>query len=57
MISCVVLYMQIGESAGPECKAALQETNRLVEQKFATNKKEVKALFGAAEVNFPFNHL
>lgn len=49
--------MQIGESAGPECKAALQETSRLVEQRFATNKKEVKALFGAGEVGFPFNHL
>ncbi|XP_023552952.1 probable serine protease EDA2 isoform X1 [Cucurbita pepo subsp. pepo] len=41
---------QIGESAGPECKAALQETSRLVEQRFATNKKEVKALFGAGEL-------
>ncbi len=42
--------MQIGESAGPECKAALQETNQLVEQRLATDRKAVKALFGAAEV-------
>lgn len=54
MVSYVV---QIGESAGLECKAAIQETNQLVEQKYATNKKEVKAQFGAAEVDFPFNHL
>ena len=42
--------MQIGESAGAECKAALQETNELVEQRFATDAKAVKTLFGAAEV-------
>lgn len=49
--------MQIGESAGPACKAALQETNQLVEQRFAINKEEVQALFGAEEVDFPYNHL
>lgn len=42
--------MQIGESAGAECKAALQETNELVEQRLATDAKAVKTLFGAAEV-------
>ncbi|XP_023550535.1 probable serine protease EDA2 [Cucurbita pepo subsp. pepo] len=41
---------QIGESAGPACKAALQETNQLVEQRFAINKEEVQALFGAEEM-------
>ena len=44
------LLMQIGESAGAECKAALQETNKLVEQRLATDAKAVKTLFGAAEV-------
>lgn len=44
--------MQIGESAGPECKAALQETTRLVEGRLATNGKAVKALFGATQVGF-----
>ncbi len=42
--------MQIGESAGAECKAALQETNQLVEQRLATEGKSVKTLFGASEV-------
>lgn len=42
--------MQIGESAGPECKAALQEVNSLVEQRLSTNGKALKTLFGAAEV-------
>lgn len=42
--------MQIGESAGPECKAALQETNRLVEQRLAANGKAVRGLFGATQV-------
>ncbi|KAA8531953.1 hypothetical protein F0562_006905 [Nyssa sinensis] len=41
---------QIGESAGPECKAVLQEVNQLVEQKLATNGKALKTLFGAAEL-------
>ncbi|ONH97031.1 hypothetical protein PRUPE_7G165600 [Prunus persica] len=42
---------QIGESAGPECKAALQETTRLVEGRLATNGKAVKALFGATQLD------
>lgn len=42
--------MQIGVSAGPECKAALQETNQLVEQKLAVNGEAVKRMFDAAEV-------
>ncbi|KAM2644490.1 hypothetical protein EV1_018152 [Malus domestica] len=42
---------QVGESAGPQCKAALQETNRLVEQRLATNRKAVKASFGATQLD------
>ncbi|KAK7809742.1 putative serine protease eda2, partial [Quercus suber] len=38
------------QSAGAECKAALQETNELVEQRLATDAKAVKTLFGAAEL-------
>ncbi|KAI5581401.1 hypothetical protein POPTR_007G015400v4 [Populus trichocarpa] len=41
---------QIGESAGAECKAALQETTQLVEERLASNKKAVKTLFDAAEL-------
>ncbi|XWS42141.1 hypothetical protein CRYUN_Cryun17cG0143100 [Craigia yunnanensis] len=41
---------QIGESAGPECKAALQEITQLVDQRLASNRKELKSLFGAAEL-------
>ncbi|KAH7519952.1 hypothetical protein FEM48_Zijuj08G0091900 [Ziziphus jujuba var. spinosa] len=41
---------QVGESAGPECKAALQETNQLIEERFKTNGKAVKRMFGAAEL-------
>ena len=42
--------MQVGESAGAECKAALQETTQLVEQKLATNGKALKASFNATDV-------
>lgn len=42
--------MQIGESAGAECKAALQESIRLIEQKLATDGKALKAVFNAADV-------
>ncbi|OEL18499.1 putative serine protease EDA2 [Dichanthelium oligosanthes] len=38
---------QVGESAGPECKAALQETTRLVEQQLLSDSRSVKTLFGA----------
>ncbi|KAJ8771154.1 hypothetical protein K2173_023479 [Erythroxylum novogranatense] len=41
---------QIGESAGPECKAALQEATRLVEERLESNKIAVKMLFGADEL-------
>ncbi|KAK9129607.1 hypothetical protein Sjap_010094 [Stephania japonica] len=41
---------QIGESAGPECKTALQDITKLVEEKLATDRAAVKALFGAAEL-------
>lgn len=42
---------QIGESAGPECKAALQETTHLVEQSLTTNGRAIKALFGASQLD------
>ncbi|XP_048431638.1 probable serine protease EDA2 [Pyrus x bretschneideri] len=42
---------QIGESAGPECKAALQETTHLVEQSLTTNGKAIRALFGASQLD------
>ncbi|KAA3474436.1 putative serine protease EDA2 [Gossypium australe] len=41
---------QVGESAGPECKAVLQEITELVDQSLETNKKELKKQFGAAEL-------
>ncbi|KAF7828934.1 putative serine protease EDA2 [Senna tora] len=41
---------QIGESAGAECKEALQETTKLVENRLATNKKQLKALFNATDL-------
>ncbi|XP_015582304.2 probable serine protease EDA2 isoform X2 [Ricinus communis] len=41
---------QIGESAGAECKAALQETTQLVDERLASNRKAVKTLFNAAEL-------
>ncbi|XP_024032858.1 probable serine protease EDA2 [Morus notabilis] len=41
---------QIGVSAGPECKSALQEVTHLVEERLANEGKSVKALFGAAEL-------
>ncbi|KAK4840476.1 hypothetical protein QYF36_009752 [Acer negundo] len=42
---------QIGESAGTECKTALQETTALVEQRLQSNGKALKTLFGAAELD------
>ncbi|XP_057968049.1 probable serine protease EDA2 [Malania oleifera] len=42
---------QIGESAGTECKAALQEINQLVEHRLAVNGKALKTSFGAAELD------
>lgn len=44
--------LQIGESAGAECKAALQEVTKLVEEKLVSDGKTVKTLFGASEVQF-----
>ncbi|MED6174974.1 putative serine protease eda2 [Stylosanthes scabra] len=41
---------QVGESAGPECKAALQETTKLVDKKLATNAKALKASFNATDL-------
>ncbi|PNX76355.1 putative serine protease EDA2-like protein, partial [Trifolium pratense] len=41
---------QIGESAGPECKAALQEITKLIDQKLVTDKKALKASFNAADL-------
>ncbi|XP_044469901.1 probable serine protease EDA2 isoform X1 [Mangifera indica] len=41
---------QIGVSAGAECKAALQETTQLVEQRLASNGKALKKLFNAGEL-------
>ncbi|KAK4778117.1 hypothetical protein SAY87_018304 [Trapa incisa] len=42
---------QIGDSAGPDCKAALQEVTQLVEQQLALKGKELKAQFGAPELD------
>ncbi|GJV90788.1 probable serine protease EDA2 [Tanacetum coccineum] len=41
---------QVGESAGPECKAVLQEVTQLVEQKLASNGRALKTTFGATEL-------
>lgn len=46
----LVFLVQIGESAGAECKAVLQEVNGLVEQRLAVDGNAVKSLFGAASV-------
>ncbi|XP_010271475.1 PREDICTED: probable serine protease EDA2 [Nelumbo nucifera] len=42
---------QIGVSAGAECKEALQEITKLVEEKLVSDGKTVKTLFDAAELN------
>lgn len=44
-------YEKIGESAGQECKGALQETNKLLELGLKENRKAVKSLFNATEVS------
>ncbi|XP_047322719.1 probable serine protease EDA2 [Impatiens glandulifera] len=42
---------QVGESAGPQCKAALQEVTRLVDQRLMDDSKAVKVLFGAESLD------
>ncbi|XP_042027635.1 probable serine protease EDA2 isoform X1 [Salvia splendens] len=42
---------QVGESAGPECKAVLQEITNLVEQRLESNQKELKKLFNASKLS------
>jgi hypothetical protein len=44
------ILLEIGESAGPECKAALQETTRLVDGQLQAGSNSVKQQFGAATV-------
>jgi hypothetical protein len=41
---------QVGDSAGPECKAALQEVTRLVDEQLRLDSRSVKVLFGAEKV-------
>ncbi|KAK7376057.1 hypothetical protein VNO78_34907 [Psophocarpus tetragonolobus] len=41
---------QIGESAGPECKQALQETNQLIEHRLPASGRELKASFDADDL-------
>ncbi|KAH7686924.1 Prolyl oligopeptidase protein [Dioscorea alata] len=41
---------QIGESAGAQCKAALQEITELVDEELKSDGGSVKALFGAAQL-------
>ncbi|CAN6287748.1 unnamed protein product, partial [Urochloa humidicola] len=38
---------QVGESAGPECKAVLQEITKLVDEQLQSDSHSVKALFSA----------
>ncbi|KAK3156901.1 hypothetical protein QOZ80_2AG0113610 [Eleusine coracana subsp. coracana] len=41
---------QVGESAGPECKAALQEVTELVDDQLQSDSGSVKALFEAEKL-------
>lgn len=52
LLSCVVVssFVQIGESAGPECKAVLQEITKLVDKQLQSDGYNTKSLFGAATV-------
>uniref|UniRef100_A0A0E0EZU2 Uncharacterized protein n=1 Tax=Oryza meridionalis TaxID=40149 RepID=A0A0E0EZU2_9ORYZ len=43
---------QVGDSAGPECKAALQEVTRLVNEQLRLDSRSVKALFGAEKFQY-----
>ncbi|CAH1417885.1 unnamed protein product [Lactuca virosa] len=40
----------VGDSAGPEYKAVLQEVSQLVEEKLASNSKALKTTFGATQL-------
>ncbi|THU73610.1 hypothetical protein C4D60_Mb04t24660 [Musa balbisiana] len=42
---------QVGESAGAECKAVLQEITALVDRKLEEEGQQVKNLFGAAKIS------
>ena len=46
------VVLQVGVSAGPECKAILQEVTQLVEERLESNEKELKSAFNAAEVRY-----
>lgn len=43
-------FLQIGESAGPECKAVLQEITKLIDQMLPFDGKALRKLYGADEV-------
>ncbi|KAI8002425.1 putative serine protease EDA2 [Camellia lanceoleosa] len=49
--------MDTNVETGPECKAALQEVNQLVEQRLVTNGKELKTMFSAAELKIDTDFL
>lgn len=48
----MVILLEVGESAGAECKAVLQEITALVDRKLEEEGQQVKNLFGAAKVHF-----
>ncbi|RRT51179.1 hypothetical protein GW17_00031097 [Ensete ventricosum] len=47
----MVTLLEVGESAGAECKAVLQEITTLVDRKLEEEGQQVKNLFGAAKIN------
>ncbi|XP_077221052.1 putative serine protease EDA2 isoform X2 [Tasmannia lanceolata] len=49
--------VQIGESAGSDCKAALQEITKLVEELLHSDARGVKNLFGAAKLTIDADFL
>ena len=48
----MVILLEVGESAGAECKAVLQEITTLVDRKLEEEGQQVKNLFGATKVHF-----
>ncbi|WOL07568.1 putative serine protease EDA2 [Canna indica] len=41
---------QVGDSAGPECKSALQEITYIIDEQLKVDGKSVKSLFGASKL-------
>ena len=50
IFSSLLSFLQIGTTAGPECKTVLQEITHLVDEQLNSDRQSIKELFGASKV-------